>query len=131
MPPGIVAAVVLKVGDASADFLLSSKEPLLGALGKDFLLGLVFRARAKEVAVARRRKKSSGSVALLRALVSPERRMSLLAHSSSRTTTRILSIMWRLVIHATGEILLIQYLVGVHLQLELDDDILEGTGWWA
>ena len=68
MPPGLVTAVVVMVGDASADFLLSSMEPLLGALWKDFLWGLVLRARAKEVAVARRRKKSLGSVAPLRAL---------------------------------------------------------------
>ena len=132
MPPGLVTAVVVMVGDASADFLPSSKELLLGALGKDFLWGLVFRAHAKEVADARRWKKSSGSVALLRALASPERRMNLLAHSLSRTTTtRILSILWRLVILATGQILLIRYLVAVHLQLELDDDNLEDTGWWA
>ena len=71
MPPGLVAAVGLKVGDASADFLLSSKEPLLGALGKDFLWGLVFHAHAKELADARRWKKNSGFVVLLRALASP------------------------------------------------------------
>ena len=71
MPPGLVTAVVVMVGDASADFLLSSKELLLGALGKDFLWGLVFHAHAKELAGSRRWKKNSGFVVLLRALSSP------------------------------------------------------------
>ena len=72
MPPGIVAAVVLKVDDASADFLLSSKGLRLGALGRDFPEGLAFREHAKEVAAARRMKKSLGeTVALLHVLASP------------------------------------------------------------
>ena len=101
MPPGLVAAVVLKVDDASADFLLSSKELHHGALGKGFPGGVAFLEHATVVAAARRLKKSLGSVALLRALASPERRMSWQARSSSRTTTRILSMTWCLVIHAT------------------------------
>ena len=60
-----------KVFDVSADFLLSSREPLLGALWKDFLWRLVYHVHAEGLAVARRKKQSFGSVAPLRALASP------------------------------------------------------------
>ena len=71
MPPGLVAAVVLKVDDASADFLLSSKELHHGALGKGFPEGLAFLEHATVVAAARRLKKNSGFFVLLGALSSP------------------------------------------------------------
>ena len=130
MPPGIVAAVVLKVGDASADFLLSSKVVRLGALGRDFPEGLASLEHAKEVAARRMKKSWDVTVALLHVLVSPEHRMSWLEHFSSRTTTRNLSMTWRLAIHAIDLILSKQFLLGVHLQLELGGDNLEDTGGW-
>ena len=81
-----------KVYDASADFLLFSKVPRLGAPGRDLLEGLASHEHAKEVAARRLMKSWDDFVALHHAvLASPLRRTRLPRHLFSSMTMRNLS----------------------------------------
>ena len=115
----------LKVYDASADFLLSSK---WDTLGRDFPEGLASLEHAKEVAARRMKRSWDVTVALLHVvLASPLYRTRLLRHFSSKTM-RNLSMTMSLAILAIVLILLAQFLC-VRLQLERCDGYLEDTKW--
>ena len=94
------------VYDASADSLLSSKVPRLGASGSDFLVGFATRELAKDFA-AKWLMKSWGYFAALHhaVLASPLRRMRSSTHPSLSMAVRNLSMTMSLATPATALIL--------------------------